>query len=148
MIRLEEELARAMRNQSNLSMILVDIDDFKSINDFYGHLAGDYVLRQFSKCLNRGIRTYDFIGRFGGEEFMICLPDTEIQDAYQIAERMRQSVEELVMVYEDSQIKITGSFGVATSHPGIEEPIDKLIGMADKAMYEAKSIKNRVYKSA
>lgn len=148
MIRLEEELARAVRNQKGISLILVDIDDFKSINDFYGHLAGDYVLRQFSECLNRGIRTYDFIGRYGGEEFIICLPDTEIQDAYQIAERMRQSVEEMMTLYEESQIKITGSFGVAGSHPGVEEPIDKLINRADKAMYEAKTIKNRVYKSA
>jgi diguanylate cyclase (GGDEF)-like protein len=111
-------------------------------------LAGDYVLRQFSECLNRGIRSYDFIGRFGGEEFIICLPDTELEDAYLIAERMRQSVEEMVTEYEDLKIKITGSFGVVTSHPGVGEPIDKFIGRVDKAMYEAKALKNRVNQSA
>lgn len=148
MVRGEEELARAMRNLKSISLILVDIDDFKSINDLYGHLAGDYVLRQFAECLNRGIRPYDFIGRFGGEEFIICLPDTDIEDAYLIAERMRQSIEEMVTEYEDLKIKITGSFGVASSHLGVEEPIDKLIGRADKAMYEAKELKNKVNQSA
>lgn len=148
MARVEEEVSRAIRNRKSISLILVDIDDFKLINDLYGHLAGDYVLRQFAKCLNSGIRTYDFIGRFGGEEFIICLPDTNLEEAYLIAERMRQSIEEMVTEYEDLQIKITGSFGVATSHSGVEEPVDKLIGRADKAMYEAKELKNKVNQSA
>jgi len=148
MNRLGEELARGKRSQTKVSLILVDIDNFKSINDFYGHLAGDYVLQQFSECLSQETRTYDFICRFGGEEFIICLPDTEIQDAYLIAERMRQSVEEMMTVYEGSLIKITGSFGVVGSRLESDEPTDRLIARADQAMYKAKSVRNRVYKSA
>lgn len=148
MTRLEEELARAKRNNTRISLIMVDLDDFKSINDFFGHLAGDSVLRQFAHCLNSGKRAYDFVSRFGGEEFIICLPDTEIKDAFLIAERMRQSVEDMVTDYEDVQIKVTGSFGVACSYPGVEEPVDHIIGRADKAMYVAKNTKNKVFQSA
>lgn len=146
--RLEEELARAERNSSTISLILVDVDNFKSVNDYYGHLAGDYVLQQFSRSLEQDIRAYDFIGRFGGEEFVICLLDTEIQDAYVIAERMRQNVERLMPQYEDSLIRITGSFGVACSELESEEPVNELISKADQAMYEAKNFKNRVFKLA
>lgn len=148
MKRIEEELARAKRNQTQLSLILVDIDNFKLINDLNGHLAGDFILQQFTKCLNKGTRAYDFIGRFGGEEFIICLPDTELQDAYTIAERMRQDIEEMTSYYEGALIKVTGSFGVACSTLESEEPINSLIAKADQAMYKAKCIKNRVFKSA
>lgn len=148
MKRIEEELARAKRNQTNLSLILVDIDNFKLINDLNGHLAGDFILQRFTECLNKGSRAYDFIGRFGGEEFIICLPDTELQDAFLIAERMRQDIEEMTSYYEDILIKVTGSFGVACSTFESEDPINSLIARADQAMYKAKSLKNRVYKSA
>lgn len=148
MKRIEEELARAKRNHTQISLILVDIDNFKLINDLNGHLAGDYILQRFTECLNQGTRAYDFIGRFGGEEFIICLPDTELQDAYTIAERMRQDVEEMTNYYEGALIKVTGSFGVACSDSETGEPVNSLIAKADQAMYKAKGIKNRVIKSA
>lgn len=148
MNRIEEELTRTKRNNTQLSLILVDIDNFKSINDLNGHLAGDFILQQFTERLNKGTRAYDFIGRFGGEEFIICLPDTELQDAYTIAERMRQDIEEMTSCYEGALIKVTGSFGVACSAFESEEPINSLIAKADQAMYEAKCIKNRVFKPA
>jgi diguanylate cyclase (GGDEF)-like protein/PAS domain S-box-containing protein len=144
-LRLQEEMERVKRNSLTLSLILVDIDSFKGVNDQWGHLAGDYTLQQFSQSLKQNVRAYDFIGRFGGEEFIICLPDTDAEKASAVAERMRRSVEELEIDYLGSRIKITGSFGVACYHGIADETIDQLIYKADQAMYTAKKSKNWVY---
>lgn len=146
-IRLQEELERARRINLRTSLILVDIDCFKRVNDQWGHLAGDYVLQQFSKTLRRNVRTYDFLGRFGGEEFIICLSDTNAEEALKLAARMCHEVEALEMDYQGTMIRITGSFGVACTQGVSGETMDQLIQRADQAMYKAKIHKNWVCSS-
>lgn len=147
-MRLEEELERARRNKSQTSMVLVDIDLFKKVNDQFGHVAGDYVLQCFSECIKLSVRPYDFIGRYGGEEFIICLPESDAESAFTVAERMRRSIEELKITYMGSQISITGSFGVVCYEPDSIASMDQLISRADEAMYKAKNHKNAVYQWA
>lgn len=144
--RLNIEYSRAAREGEPLSIIMVDIDNFKEINDIYGHQVGDRALKLFTSCLSANIRAYDFIGRYGGEEFIICLPNTNHEQARKIAERMRKETEDnpLRLVYLEEPIAITGSYGVATCK-GYEEGIARLIRRADKAMYKAKRAgRNRV----
>ncbi|MCX7921882.1 MAG: diguanylate cyclase [Clostridia bacterium] len=145
--RLRVELTRVQRENSSLCLILADIDHFKNINDSYGHNFGDLVLQQFSGCLARTCRPYDFIGRHGGEEFIICLPNTTCEQALNIAERMRLSVQELQISIpdKDETIFITASFGV-TNTDNVDKPVsDELINLADAAMYKAKvNGRNRV----
>lgn len=148
LIRLQEELERAKRNNSQTSMILVDIDLFKRVNDQFGHIAGDYVLQCFSECIKQSVRPYDFLGRYGGEEFFICLPESDAESAFTVAERMRKSIEELEIEYMGSQISITGSFGVVCYEPDSIISMDQLIARADEAMYKAKNHKNAVYQWA
>lgn len=148
LIRLQEELERAKRNKSHTSMILVDIDLFKRVNDQFGHIAGDYVLQRFSECIKQSVRPYDFLGRYGGEEFIICLPESDAESAYTIAERMRKSIEELDIEYMGFQISITGSFGVVCYEYDSIVSMDQLISRADEAMYKAKNHKNTVYQWA
>lgn len=139
--RFNEEFSRVGRENSSISLILADIDYFKKINDKYGHQVGDIALQEFSKCLSSGCRPYDFIGRHGGEEFIICLPSTGNEQAVKIAERMRMAVENLSINIENTKepIRITASFGVASPIVGSEESIESLILQADKAMYKAKA---------
>jgi diguanylate cyclase (GGDEF)-like protein len=147
MARFVGELNRARREKYFISLILIDIDYFKNINDTYGHLAGDTILQKFTNDLSENIRPYDFLGRHGGEEFIICLPNTGRDQAIVVAERMRRSVEELIIQVDniDEQIKLTASFGVASPISGFEESIDSLIMQADSAMYKAKTTgRNRV----
>ena len=147
MTRFAGELNRARREKYFVSLILVDIDFFKSINDTYGHLAGDTILQQFTNELSENIRPYDFLGRHGGEEFIACLPNTDRDQAVIVAERMRKSIETLSIRLDniDEPIKLTASFGVASPISGFEESIDSLIMQADSAMYRAKSSgRNRV----
>lgn len=147
-LRLQDELERVKRTERQMAMILVDIDLFKRVNDQFGHLAGDYVLRQFSECVKQNVRTYDFIGRYGGEEFIICLPESDAEHALVVAERMRKNIEELEIEYMGSKITVTGSFGVACYEHDSTDNMDQLISKADKAMYIAKSHKNSVYQWA
>ncbi len=140
--RLNEEIHRAAREGHPISLILADIDEYKKINDTYGHQAGDYTLQKFTQCLTNICRPYDIIGRHGGEEFIICLPNTNGKQARIIAERIRSAVEELSikLVYLNEPINITASFGIASPKYGTHESIDTLIMQADKAMYKAKSL--------
>lgn len=145
--RFIEEFHRAGREKSSISLVLADIDHFKKVNDLYGHQVGDLALQKFARCLSSVCRSYDFVGRFGGEEFVVCLPNTNRKQAVKIAERMRKAVEDLNinLVYKKEPIKITASFGVASPILGSEESIDSLIMQADKAMYNAKvNGRNRV----
>jgi diguanylate cyclase (GGDEF)-like protein len=147
MLRFAEELNRARREKYFVSLILIDIDFFKAINDTYGHFAGDTILQQFANALSANIRPYDFLGRHGGEEFIVCLPNTDREQAVIVAERMRRAVEALTIQVDtiDEKIKLTASFGVASPISGFEESIDSLIMQADSAMYKAKSTgRNRV----
>lgn len=147
MERIEEEVNRSIRNSKNFSIIMSDIDHFKTINDTYGHQAGDQILQIFSKKLSETIRPYDFIGRYGGEEFIVCLSDTDMDDAVQKAEKMRVEVEKIEFVPEDNPltVRITASFGVSSFMDSDEKNVDSIIKRADNALYRAKSEgRNRV----
>lgn len=138
--RYKEEFHRAMRENSSICLILADIDHFKEVNDIHGHSVGDLVLKKFTKCVTNVCRSYDFIGRLGGEEFIICLPNTRCEQGEKIAERIRREVEKeaISLLYLKDPIKITASFGVASCVPDGAEIADMLLVKADDAMYKAK----------
>ena len=121
-----------------LSVVMVDLDKFKSVNDTYGHQAGDEVLRQLSEILRTAIREIDRVGRYGGEEFMLLLPGTLEEEAVTFAERVRQNLESHTFTFEGGSLQRTGSFGVATfPHTRIMN-CDSLVRAADDALYVAK----------
>lgn len=144
---LDAEIGRANRNKAALGLILTDVDRFKKINDTYGHAAGDLILQEFANTLMGHCRPYDYIGRYGGEEFVICLPETNLDQAVKIADRMRATVEQKSITLPDGSIhlNLSASFGVVSFVPDSEESIDSLISRADKAMYTAKVRRNAVY---
>ncbi|GIV07255.1 MAG: hypothetical protein KatS3mg017_0457 [Fimbriimonadales bacterium] len=137
---LEEQFQAALRNQQPLSLILMDVDFFKQYNDTYGHQAGDEVLRQVAEILKASVREGDFVARYGGEEFAIVLPRAELEDALQVAERLRSAVESAPWTLRP----ITGSFGVANVRRDMESR-QEIIEAADQALYTAKrNGRNRV----
>lgn len=141
--RFEVEFERARRLQAPLGLLMIDIDHFKSFNDTYGHLAGDEALRNVSSTLQQGIRTYDMIGRYGGEEIIVFLPQTSDADVLMVAERLRQAVAEIKMHpvggKTDAPVVITVSVGIAC-WPTIDcDSTSGLIEAADAALYRAKT---------
>jgi two-component system cell cycle response regulator len=140
MERMEEEIHRSVRENSPLSLLLTDIDYFKKINDNYGHQTGDLVLQRFTDQLTRSSRPYDFVGRYGGEEFVVSLPGTGMSRSRAVADRMRKRVEEMKIMPQDGSepIRITASFGAASLSMDLKENADSLIKQADEAMYRAK----------
>ncbi|MDQ0327257.1 two-component system cell cycle response regulator [Rhodopseudomonas julia] len=142
-------LSRSVEHGKPVSILLFDIDFFKSINDRYGHDAGDDVLREFSTRLRKGVRGIDLIVRFGGEEFLVVMPETGIEHAVQIAERLRGDVEaEPFTTREGQKLPVTVSIGLSRLE-GPEDTPGKLIKRADKALYEAKAAgRNRVAQAA
>lgn len=144
--RSETEFARASRvPETGISCVMMDIDFFKKINDTRGHHAGDAVLVQTAALLLAQARPYDEVARYGGEEFAILLPETSLEDAAKIAERLREGIASQNIVVEGKPVPVTASFGVASyPAPGIET-ISDLLKAADKALYKAKySGRNRV----
>ncbi len=141
MERLEGERSRELRDKKSIGLILTDIDFFKKVNDTHGHDAGDTVLKAFSECLEKNSRKYDFVGRHGGEEFLIALPETDLEITRQVAERTRKMVEAMEVSLGEGKptIKITASFGVAVLTPEIADSIDSAIIRADHAVYRAKT---------
>ena len=125
-------------NQKPLSILFLDIDNFKAINDEFGHLAGDKVLIQVSDTMRNNIRDGDAVIRWGGEEFAVILPKTERNGAVQLAERLRNIIES--QIYEHA--KVTVSIGAATSNMTMD--VDAFVKLADEALYKAKEIKNSV----
>jgi diguanylate cyclase (GGDEF)-like protein len=147
--RLPQEIKRAKRYSRALSIILCDIDHFKKVNDTYGHLVGDEVLKDFARCIRHTIRhDVDWMARYGGEEFLIVLPETEVNGATAMAERLRGKLSERVTETQDKEISITASFGVAGFAPDIPDEMispEALIKKADKYLYQAKQDgRNRV----
>jgi two-component system cell cycle response regulator len=138
--RLESEINRYQRLEESLSLIMVDLDDFKKVNDNYGHLVGDEVLKGVAKCFSSILRKYDFIGRYGGEEFVICLPGVKIKQAGEIAERLRIGMKELIVNKETEPLKlnVTASFGVSTLGEDAFN-VHTLTKKADEALYVAKT---------
>lgn len=148
-IRLNQELANAKRNNISLCCMMLDVDYFKKVNDTYGHSAGDEVLKLVSDVIKSEIREYDIACRFGGEEFFIILPQTNINEACSVAQRLRKIIEESKMEIKDaeteevSRIKVTISVGVCEYESSMTT--DLIIQKADKALYEAKTTgRNRV----
>jgi two-component system, cell cycle response regulator len=145
-VSLCKEYTRAERNYLPLSLLMLDIDYFKKINDTYGHRQGDVILYELSQIFKNCIRKYDILGRYGGEEFSIILPETDKKHGIKLAERIRRAVEEYNFGGNNKIIKCTVSIGVS-SYPTKEvENVEDLIFKADKALYRAKTEgRNRVY---
>ena len=141
MTRLPEEVGRAKRYNHVLSIIMCDIDHFKEINDSFGHLAGDVVLKSVSKSLTDGIRNdVDWLARYGGEEFLIVLSETGTVGAMAVAERLRKALADKTVYWEKQDIHTTASFGVVTYDPardGLASP-ENLIRRVDQYLYQAK----------
>jgi two-component system cell cycle response regulator len=140
------ELSRAKRENTQISVSMLDLDHFKTINDTFGHLAGDAVLRECMHRVQSAIRPYDSVGRFGGEEFIVVLPGAAGTDAFTVAERIRLRINETAANVDGISIPFTISQGVATSNG--ETNMDGMIAMADQALYRAKKNgRNRVEKA-
>ena len=134
---LDREIELARRHGSPLSIIMIDIDRFKVINDSYGHVVGDYALKTLADSMVTCARDSDIVFRFGGEEFVIVLSNTDLNGASFLAERVRESVQSLTVRFDDVDLRITVSIGVATL--GNDENQLQLIERADVALYESKS---------
>ncbi len=135
---LDSEVKRCERYDSNVSLIFLDLDHFKNINDQYGHLIGSKLLQEAADVLRKGLRDVDVVARYGGDEFLVILPETKIEEAARVAERMRADFNDKVFLAEEGvNVKVTASFGVS-SFPEFSSSKEELIRMADQAMYRVK----------
>lgn len=142
--QLSNEFNRVKRYGGQLSVVHLDIDHFKRVNDKYGHLGGDQVLRKVAKILNHKLRETDFISRYGGEEFTAVLPETDLHGAYLFAERLRAAVENAEITLGQETVKITVSVGVSNYHEGLD-CFEDLLNESDIALYRSKDEgRNRV----
>ena len=138
-------LSRARRTRSAVSLLLLDIDHFKNINDTHGHLAGDEVLARFAELVRQCLRKEDLLARYGGEEFVVLLPGTAQADAMGLAERIRNQVEKTHLHAGNDAVRVTVSIGVAGDHGERLPSLDAMLGHADQALYAAKAQgRNRV----
>ena len=135
---LEQELSRCHRDRRTVGVILLDIDHFKKINDTYGHFAGDTVLRETAARLRSNMRPYDHVGRYGGEEFLVVLPNCDLEQAAHQAERMRAKLNGSGMIVDGAEMQVSASFGVTVSD-GSERSPDLFVRVADEALYKAKA---------
>lgn len=140
--RLYEEFSRAERYGHSLSLIMIDIDHFKEVNDNWGHQVGDIVLKRLAELIVKIVREADIVCRYGGEELVVILPHTKGKDAVIVAENLRVEIEKTAILTTDdncncASVQVTVSLGVATRLPGIDSVHD-FLGQADKALYFAK----------
>lgn len=140
--RLEEECARALRYKMPLSVLMLDIDHFKQVNDTYGHQIGDLALQHVGRILQESVRQLDVVARYGGEELLILAPNTPLQTAVDLARRLHQHIGAHPLLTTDATgtqhaVRMTVSIGVA-SLTGSVDTVEKLLGCADRALYEAK----------
>jgi diguanylate cyclase (GGDEF)-like protein len=143
---LEKELLRAERKGTHLSLVMIDLDHFKQVNDKYGHDGGDQVLIALAALAQAGLRSYDFVARYGGEEFVMTLPETAHEDALMIAERLRRRIQLHSYPGALKGLSITASMGVATYPAQFINSLADLVREADDAMYRAKAAgRNRVF---
>lgn len=146
--RLNQEIARARRHGTPLSLALFDLDDFKRLNDFYGHPVGDRILKELGKLIRNNLRESDIPARYGGEEFVLILPETKEAEAADLLERMRILVSQTVFCLPDNPLTITVSVGVAQLEPR-QQTTFELVDTADKALYQAKNHgKNQVMRGS
>lgn len=135
---LEQEISRCHRDRRTVGIILLDIDHFKKINDTYGHFAGDAVLRETAARLRGNMRPYDQVGRYGGEEFLVVLPNCDLEQAKNQAERMRHKLQIAAMQVDGTELFVSASFGVTVSVPSERDP-NLFVRVADEALYRAKA---------
>ncbi|ASP48384.1 sensor domain-containing diguanylate cyclase [Cognaticolwellia beringensis] len=141
---LAAEFSRAQRYKQTLALVMLDLDEFKLLNDTYGHQGGDKVLIDTSKAINEMLRMGDLFGRYGGEEFAVILPNTDLKGAKDVAERIRKTIEGNAIHYQDQMIRVTVSIGVAVMDEA-DARYESLISHADIALYKAKGAgRNRV----
>jgi diguanylate cyclase (GGDEF)-like protein len=133
----EVEIRRVLRHRQPLSVIAIDLDHFKSINDSYGHGAGDAVLVDFAHVVSQQLRGLDLVARLGGEEFVVLLPDSDALGALRVAERLRLAIADSGPQVGEGVLHYTASFGVAGLDPG-QSSLEELLGRADEALYAAK----------
>jgi two-component system, cell cycle response regulator len=140
---LQKELIRSVRQKNPVAVVMTDLDHFKQVNDTYGHLAGDAVLREAARRMSASLRAYDAVGRYGGEEFLVVAPSCSVAGGTELAERLRQSICGVPIDASGRAIVVTMSFGVAATCE--IKQINKLLSMADEALYAAKEAgRNRV----
>jgi diguanylate cyclase (GGDEF)-like protein len=137
-IEINREMKRAKRYKHSLSLIMIDVDHFKTINDRYGHAAGDAVLRKVVSCIKRELRNDDFIGRLGGDEFVIALPETAISGAESFAERIRQRIADTFVYVMSDKIAATVSLGI-TTYDRSDRDVAGMLARADAGLYKAKT---------
>lgn len=140
--KLQEEVDRVARFGGEMTVVLLDLDDFKQVNDRWGHLMGDEVLRTVAERLAERLRKVDSLGRYGGEEFLVLLPDAGLATGRMVAERLRTALTDEPIVYDGNTIRVTASFGIAElseirNEHGIVTP-EALVALADERLYEAK----------
>ncbi len=142
----EKEIDRARRSKAPLSIAMIDIDNFKKVNDLYGHSIGDLVLKELVAIIKDNLRTYDILGRIGGEEFAVTTADCTLQEAYSLLERLRVKVANHVIQADNKEISIKISIGVS-EFSGNRENVESILQRADQALYLAKNLgRNRVEK--
>jgi two-component system, cell cycle response regulator len=135
---LDREISRQLRDNRPFGIVLADIDHFKNVNDTYGHLSGDDVLRMVAERLRNSTRPYDSVGRLGGEEFLIVAPSSDISGTLALAERIRKDIESQSVLAQSGSIRVTVSLGIAVSfHPPCD--VKTLLQLADDALYRAKA---------
>ncbi len=132
------ELCLAKKNGRSVSVIMMDLDHFKQINDTYGHEAGDITLKTATEVCRKSLRAFDLFGRYGGDEFVVFLPETSFATAYQMAERLRKNIEDISIKLDESLITVTASFGIASVEKVGNVKLDELLKKADEALYRAK----------
>ena len=141
---IETEFKRYVRHRQTSTLVMLDIDNFKRVNDKYGHTVGDYVIKHLAQIISEQVRETDITGRYGGEEFVIFLSGTSSSDAMIFTERLRKTVESSVFIYNDIEIKYTISIGIAEVLPALES-VSQWLENTDKALYESKNNgRNRV----
>jgi two-component system cell cycle response regulator len=144
---LKKEITRSKRQKTPLSVVMTDIDHFKQINDQFGHLVGDDVLREVTRKLSSSVRPYDSIGRYGGEEFLVVIPGCNNEEAYRLADRVRRVFSTELTSTSERDLAVTLSFGVAEAYSTLDSSADEIIRIADQALYRAKEKgRNRVEK--
>lgn len=142
---LSRELAKAERHASSVGVIMADLDHFKQINDTFGHQAGDAVLRETARRMQASMRSYDAVGRYGGEEFLIVLPESTDSSALHLAERLRSAIGREPVRLQEGNVAFTISLGVSRSLPGGSVSPDLVVRASDEALYRAKDLgRNRV----
>jgi diguanylate cyclase (GGDEF)-like protein len=136
---LDRELARSARHHRPLTLVMIDIDHFKRVNDQHGHLGGDFALREIANCIKKIIRREDCFARYGGEEFALVLVETQLSQAQQIAERIREVIADMEIWFDNKVICATVSIGLAFTCGDASLSVNQLIRQADDQLYKAKT---------